>query len=59
MLSRIGPRLLSAPLIPPEPLRLYGKRAELKDKLLATIGQDEGAMAEMMATLKLPAELKV
>ena len=44
---------------PPEPLRLYGKRAELKEKLLATIGNDEGAMAEMMATLKLPAELKV
>ena len=44
---------------PPEPLRLYGKRAELKERLLATIGNDEGAMAEMMATLKLPAELKV
>jgi len=44
---------------PPEPLRLYGKRAELKDKLLATIGNDEGAMAEMMATLTLSAELKV
>jgi len=44
---------------PPEPLRLYGKREQLKDKLLATIGNDEGAMAEMMATLKLPKELKV
>jgi formiminotetrahydrofolate cyclodeaminase len=52
----VGKELLHTP---PEPLRLYGKRAELKDKLLATIGQDEGAMAEMMATLKLPAELKV
>jgi deoxyhypusine synthase len=44
---------------PPEPLRLYGKREELKDKLLATIGNDEGAMKEMMATLSLPTELKV
>ena len=44
---------------PPAPLRLYGKREELKDRLLATIGNDEEAMAEMMATLKLPTELKV
>ena len=44
---------------PPEPLRLYGKREELKDKLLATIGNDEGAMKEMMATLSLPTGLKV
>ncbi len=44
---------------PPEPLRLYGKREELKDKLLATIGNDEGAMKEMMASLSLPPELKV
>lgn len=44
---------------PPEPLRLYGKREELKDKLLATIGNDEGAMKEMMASLSLPSELKV
>ncbi len=44
---------------PPEPLRLYGKRDELKEKLLATIGNDEGAMKEMMATLSLPTDLKV
>jgi deoxyhypusine synthase len=44
---------------PPAPLRLYGRRDELKEKLLATIGNDEGAMREMMATLTLPAELKV
>ena len=44
---------------PPEPLRLYGKRAELKDKLLATIANDAGAMEKMMATLKLPGGLKV
>jgi deoxyhypusine synthase len=44
---------------PPEPLRLYGKREELKDKLLATIANDEGAMKEMMATLSLPKDLKV
>jgi len=44
---------------PPEPLRLYGKRDALKDKLLATIANDEGAMREMMATLSLPTELKV
>jgi deoxyhypusine synthase len=44
---------------PPEPLRLYGKREELKDKLLSTIANDEGAMKEMMATLSLPTGLKV
>ena len=44
---------------PPEPSRLYGMRAELKKRLLETIAQDEGAMQEMMATLKLQAELKV
>ena len=44
---------------PPEPLRLYGKRAALKEKLLATIGADTGALERMMATLKIPAELKV
>jgi deoxyhypusine synthase len=44
---------------PPEPLRLYGKREALKEALLATIGNDEGAMQEMMATLTLPAELRV
>ncbi len=52
----VGKELLHTP---PEPLRLYGKRAELKEKLLATIGNDEGAMAEMMATLTLSAELRV
>jgi deoxyhypusine synthase len=44
---------------PPEPLRLYGKRAALKKNLLATIGNDAGAMEEMMATLTLPGELTV
>jgi deoxyhypusine synthase len=44
---------------PPEPLRLYGKREALKENLLATIGNDAGAMEEMMATLTLPAELKI
>jgi hypothetical protein len=43
----------------PEPLRLYAKRDELKDKLLATIGNDEGAMEKMMATLSLRGDLKV
>jgi hypothetical protein len=38
---------------------LYGKRAELKEKLLAKIGGDAGAMERMMATLAIPAELKV
>jgi hypothetical protein len=44
---------------PPEPLRLYGKRTELKEKLLKTIGGDAGAMERMMATLTIPADLKV
>jgi deoxyhypusine synthase len=44
---------------PPEPLRLYGKRDEFKRKLLATIASDEGAMEEIMASLTLPAALKV
>jgi len=44
---------------PPEPLRLYGKRDELKEKLLATIANDEGAMEEIMASLSLPAALKI
>jgi formiminotetrahydrofolate cyclodeaminase len=43
---------------PPEPLRLYGKRETLKDRLLAKIGDDEGAMKEMMATLTLPKGLQ-
>ena len=44
---------------PPEPLRLYAQRDALKEKLLDTIGGDEEAMREMMATLSLPAWLKV
>ncbi|MGA3049616.1 MAG: deoxyhypusine synthase family protein [Terracidiphilus sp.] len=44
---------------PPEPLRLYAKREELKDKLLAKIGNDEEAMKAIMETLSLPAMLKV
>jgi deoxyhypusine synthase len=44
---------------PPEPLRLYAKRDELKKKLLAAIGDDEGAMEQIMGTLSLPAVLKV
>jgi deoxyhypusine synthase len=44
---------------PPEPLRLYAKRDELKKKLLAAIGNDEGAMEQIMGTLSLPAVLKV
>src|SRR5208337_3883517 len=44
---------------PPEPLRLYAQREELKNKLLAKIGDDEEAMAAIMGTLSLPAVLKV
>jgi len=44
---------------PPEPLRLYAKRDELKDKLLATVANDEGAMEKLMESLSLPAVLKV
>jgi deoxyhypusine synthase len=44
---------------PPEPLRLYGKRAALKDKLLATIANDAGVMERMMGTLAISPELKV
>ena len=44
---------------PPEPLRLYAKRDELKEKLLATIANDEGAMKHIMETLSLSAALKV
>jgi formiminotetrahydrofolate cyclodeaminase len=44
---------------PPEPLRLYGKREELKKRLLDKIGNDEGAMEQIMETLSLPAVLKV
>jgi deoxyhypusine synthase len=44
---------------PPEPLRLYAKREELKKKLLETIGNDAGAMEKIMETLTLPAALKI
>jgi deoxyhypusine synthase len=44
---------------PPEPLRLYGKRDELKEKLLATIANDEGAMGRMMSTLSIPPDLRI
>jgi deoxyhypusine synthase len=44
---------------PPAPLRLYAKRDELKKTLLSTIANDERAMKEMMATLSLPAVLKI
>jgi len=44
---------------PPEPLRLYARRDELKKKLLAAIGNDEGAMEKIMETLSLPAALKI
>jgi deoxyhypusine synthase len=44
---------------PPEPLRLYAKREELKKSLLSAIANDERAMKEMMATLSLPAVLKI
>ncbi|MGD0732251.1 MAG: deoxyhypusine synthase family protein [Terracidiphilus sp.] len=44
---------------PPEPLRLYGKRDALKEKLLQVIAGDEGAMERMMATLLIPPELRI
>ncbi len=44
---------------PPEPLRLYGKRDELKKNLLNTIANDEEAMKQMMATLSLPSVLEI
>jgi len=44
---------------PPAPLRLYSKREQLKEKLLATIAGDEKALQEMMGTLSLPGVLKV
>ncbi|MGA9670957.1 MAG: deoxyhypusine synthase family protein [Terracidiphilus sp.] len=44
---------------PPEPLRLYAKRDELKKRLLDKIGNDEGAMTAIMETLSLPAVLKI
>jgi 5-enolpyruvylshikimate-3-phosphate synthase len=44
---------------PPEPLRLYAKRDELKRRLLEKIGGDEEAMKAIMGTLSLPAVLKI
>ena len=44
---------------PPEPLRLYAKREELKKELLAKIAGDESAMKQIMETLSLPGVLKV
>jgi formiminotetrahydrofolate cyclodeaminase len=44
---------------PPEPLRLYAKRDELKKNLLAAVANDEGVMEKLMATLSLPKELKI
>jgi deoxyhypusine synthase len=44
---------------PPEPLRLYGMRTDLKANLLATIANDAGAMEKMMGTLAIPPGLKV
>jgi hypothetical protein len=44
---------------PPEPLRLYAQRDELKRRLLEKIGGDEGAMEQIMGTLSLPAVLKI
>jgi len=44
---------------PPEPLRLYAKREELKTTLLNKIANDEGTMEKIMETLSLPAVLKV
>ncbi len=52
----VGKELLHQP---PEPLRLYAKRDELKKKLLNAIGNDQGAMEQIMGTLSLPAILKV
>ena len=44
---------------PPEPLRLYAKREELKNSLLTKIANDEGAMEKMLETLTLPDVLKL
>ena len=44
---------------PPEPLRLYARRDELKNRLLAKIATDEGTMDRIMETLSLPVALKV
>ena len=44
---------------PPEPLRLYGTREALKEKLMAKIANSEGAMEAILESLSLPAVLKV
>jgi 5-enolpyruvylshikimate-3-phosphate synthase len=44
---------------PPEPLRLYARRDELKQKLLAEVANDQGAMLKIMETLTLPPALKI
>ena len=44
---------------PPQPLRLYAKRAALKEKLLSTIASEEGVMEKIMSTLSVPPELKI
>jgi deoxyhypusine synthase len=44
---------------PPQPLRLYARRDELKNRLLTKIANDEGTMERIMETLSLPAVLKV
>ena len=44
---------------PPEPLRLYVRRDELKQKLLAEVANDQGAMQKIMETLALPPALKI
>jgi deoxyhypusine synthase len=44
---------------PPEPLRLYAKRAALKEKLLSIIANDASAMERMMATLSISPDLKI
>jgi formiminotetrahydrofolate cyclodeaminase len=44
---------------PPEPLRLYGKREQLKNELLEKIAGDENAMKQLMETLSLPGTLKI
>ena len=44
---------------PPQPLRLYSRRDELKAALLETIAKDAGTMEKIMSTLSMPAELKI
>jgi deoxyhypusine synthase len=52
----VGKELLHRP---PQPLRLYARRQELKEKLLAAIANDEQAMKQILATLSLPGELRI